>query len=400
VSNRSNRPARPNRLRLARLARGLSQEQLARKAGITHQAIQGFEAGRWDPSLRVALRIAAALGTSVEDLFQEASTYSEVELKALVEAGAGSETCQRVELASVQGETVAFRLQGDAGSLGGFRPAGGLVQDPGDTSVSQALSLGPYADTVVVAGCDPAIPLVSNSLSRRDPKLRLLWWPCSNSRAVNLLARGLVHAACVHLTTGALSRAFGGSSKRARAGGSPGSDEVPEWLQWARGAREDGLVNLVHFAAWREGLVLAGGLSGEVKGLKDLAASHARIVNREPGAQARAVLEGEMKRVGIEPADLDGFDTAASGHLQVASAIAGGLARAGIASEPAALAYGLDFLPLSEESCEMLVGSVSSRGSELASQQAALIEALGDPVLNAQLGSLSGYDPSDCGRCA
>jgi len=388
-----------SRLRLARLARGLSQEQLARKAGITHQAIQGFEAGRWDPSLKVALRIAAALGTTVEDLFQDASSYPQVELKTLVEAGTEPGTCNRVELARVQGETVAFRLQGDAGSLGGFRPTGGLLQDVTEALVSQAVPLGPYWDTVVVAGCDPAIPLVADALSRRDPKLRLLWWPCSNAKAVELLARGLVHAACVHVTVGTLSQILGVPFKGRSAGRVRSSGENPEWLQWVSRAQKDGNVNLVHFASWREGIVLARGLSGEVNGLENVAGSHMRIVNRESGAQARLVLEKEMKRVGVAPGDLDGFDTVASGHLQVASAIAGGLAMAGIASEPVALAYGLDFLPLSEESCEMLVGTIPSRGTEGASQQAALIEALGDPVLSAQLGSLPGYDPSDCGRC-
>jgi putative molybdopterin biosynthesis protein len=388
-----------SRLRLARLARGLSQEQLARKAGITHQAIQGFEAGRWDPSLKVALRIAAALGSTVEDLFQDASSYSRVELKTLVEAGAEPGTCKRVELARVQGETVGFRLQGDAGCLGGFRPTGGLVQDYGDPSLAQAVPLGPYSDTVVVAGCDPAIPLVANALLRRNAKLRLLWWPCSNSRAVDLLASGLVHAACVHVAVGALSGFLGGSSKRRSASRVRACDEGPQWLHWVGQAQRDGSVNVVHFAAWREGIVLARGLAGEIKGLKDVASSHLRIVNREAGAQARLVLEREMKRVGIGPGELDGFETVASGHLQVASAIAGGLATAGIGSEPAALAYGLDFLPLSEESCEILVGSVARKGSEVASQESALIEALGEPVLHAELESLPGYDSSECGRC-
>jgi putative molybdopterin biosynthesis protein len=170
-------------------------------------------------------------------------------------------------------------------------------------------------------------------------------------------------------------------------------------LHWVGQAQRDGSVNVVHFAAWREGIVLARGLAGEIKGLKDVASSHLRIVNREAGAQARLVLEREMKRVGIGPGELDGFETVASGHLQVASAIAGGLATAGIGSEPAALAYGLDFLPLSEESCEILVGSVARKGSEVASQESALIEALGEPVLHAELESLPGYDSSECGRC-
>ena len=43
------------RLRVARQARGYSQQQLARTAGVSRQAIAAMESGQTDPSLRVAL---------------------------------------------------------------------------------------------------------------------------------------------------------------------------------------------------------------------------------------------------------------------------------------------------------------------------------------------------------
>src|SRR6266567_3089971 len=57
------------RLRLARQARGLSQQQLAGVAGVTRQAVSAVESGHSDPSLRVALGLARALGMTVEELF-------------------------------------------------------------------------------------------------------------------------------------------------------------------------------------------------------------------------------------------------------------------------------------------------------------------------------------------
>src|SRR6185312_17003048 len=56
-------------LRLARQARGFSQQQLASMAGVSRQAVSAVESGHSDPSLRVALALAQALGMSVEDLF-------------------------------------------------------------------------------------------------------------------------------------------------------------------------------------------------------------------------------------------------------------------------------------------------------------------------------------------
>src|SRR5215469_8573468 len=57
------------RLRLARQARGFSQLQLAGMALVSRQAISAVESGYSDPSLRVALALAHALGMSVEELF-------------------------------------------------------------------------------------------------------------------------------------------------------------------------------------------------------------------------------------------------------------------------------------------------------------------------------------------
>jgi putative molybdopterin biosynthesis protein len=56
-------------LRLVRQARGFSQQQLAHMAGVSRQAVSAVEAGHSDPSLRVALALARALGVTAEELF-------------------------------------------------------------------------------------------------------------------------------------------------------------------------------------------------------------------------------------------------------------------------------------------------------------------------------------------
>ena len=46
----------------------------------------------------------------------------------------------------------------------------------------------------------------------------------------------------------------------------------------------------------------------------------------QPRAEARLLLDRERVRLGLEPDDLIGYDTQAAGHLQIASAVAAGLA--------------------------------------------------------------------------
>ena len=58
-----------NRLRLARQARGFSQQQVASMAGVSRQAVSAVESGISDPSLRVAIALSRALGLTVEELF-------------------------------------------------------------------------------------------------------------------------------------------------------------------------------------------------------------------------------------------------------------------------------------------------------------------------------------------
>jgi DNA-binding XRE family transcriptional regulator len=59
-----------NRIRSKRQAVGLSQADLAKRCGLTRQAISAIEAGHYIPNTTVALRLARALGCSVEEVFR------------------------------------------------------------------------------------------------------------------------------------------------------------------------------------------------------------------------------------------------------------------------------------------------------------------------------------------
>ena len=58
-----------DRLRAARRTRGLTQQELAALIGVPQSTIGRLETNRHEPSLRIALRLARALDTTVEHLF-------------------------------------------------------------------------------------------------------------------------------------------------------------------------------------------------------------------------------------------------------------------------------------------------------------------------------------------
>ena len=57
-------------VRKVRKKRGLTQEELARKVGVSRQTIVNVEQGRYKPSILLALKIAKVLDADVETLFK------------------------------------------------------------------------------------------------------------------------------------------------------------------------------------------------------------------------------------------------------------------------------------------------------------------------------------------
>ena len=59
-----------NRLKLLRVERGWTQEQLGQALGVSRQAVIALETERHDPSLDLAYRIAAVFERPGEDIFE------------------------------------------------------------------------------------------------------------------------------------------------------------------------------------------------------------------------------------------------------------------------------------------------------------------------------------------
>lgn len=58
-----------NQIRDLRREQGLSQEELARRCGVSRQTINAIENNKYDPTLALAFHLAKTLGTTVDALF-------------------------------------------------------------------------------------------------------------------------------------------------------------------------------------------------------------------------------------------------------------------------------------------------------------------------------------------
>lgn len=354
-----------NRVRELREARGVSQVALAASAQLSRQSVGAIEAGRATPAVDVALRIARALDCPIEELFGATSPEARVWAEPAAAVSTG-----RVALAHIAGRWVAHPLAGD-----GLRTsADGLVcaRVRDRLEVASLRASNEARENVIVTGCAPALGLLADRLNARPGAGRFLWFSGSSTRALDALERAQTHVAGVHLT----------DAKTGEAN-----------LAEVRRRAKDRRLSVFTLARWQAGLIVAAGNPKQIRGVADLARRGLRLVTREAGSGALQLLTRELRRAGL-PVELARAATlSAPGHLEVAQSIALGAADVGIATRDAALAFGLELIPLAEERYDLVVAQ-----SELADPRLQrMLDTMTTSAYRRELSAL-GYDVRSCGE--
>jgi putative molybdopterin biosynthesis protein len=153
-----------------------------------------------------------------------------------------------------------------------------------------------------------------------------------------------------------------------------------------------GDVSVVRLAHRDQGLMVAPGNPRAVKGIGDL--TRVRYVNRQRGAGTRVLLDFELGRLGVSPDDVDGYAREEPTHLAVAAAVAAGRADAGLGIMAAARAFGLDFVPVTQEPYDLVVAAGAMDSPLLAP----LWSLLRSGRFQAAVTELGGYSTEEMGR--
>ncbi len=114
-------------------------------------------------------------------------------------------------------------------------------------------------------------------------------------------------------------------------------------------------VALLTLAQRRLGLITPAGNPGGVLELADLQKSGLVFVNRQPGSGTRVWLDAALRRAGISAADIKGYDDQRATHSEVARTVAEGEADAAFGLQTAAVAFGLEFIPLVSERYDLII---------------------------------------------
>ncbi len=352
-----------NNVRAARVACGLSQRQLAQRAGLTRQAVVAIEAGHYTPNTAVALRLAQALACRVEELFRLPEQL--VERRAVIADGRCAPGT-RVVVGAVGDRLVAHPLEG--GRL--FSPADGVALSPA-ADVRLFISPELAERTAFLVGCDPSLGVLASWVSRRSPEARLVWLPGSSQAALNALRRSTVHVAGIHLRDAKTGKFNVAQANRALA---------------ATG----GVV--VSYAAWEQGFIVQRGNPKKLRSVADLARPGVRLVNREPGSGSRALLDQLLADAAIDPTSIEGYRHRVGSHMAVARAVAEGAADVGIGLRAVARAE-CGFVPLTDAHFDLLIPDEHLEHPAIK----ALLDVMQTASLRAELAALPGYDVSETG---
>ncbi len=370
-----------NRLKDVRAARGLSQGELAAKAGITRQGISSIESHQYLPTTAVALRLASVLSCRVEDLFSLAESNDVVEGMFLGRSPRQDQaaTGARVKVATVGNKTVVRPVSGLGEVLSHTVPTDGyLIETMNRGSRLQArvrLSRPRQAieREISVAGCDPAIFLAGEHMRRHKDETSVVGWTMGSMAALHALQQGEVHVAGLHLVD-----AVSGESN----------------LPFIKRVLKASTFDVVTFATWEEGFLVRSGNPKGIRTAADLGESSVTLVNREEGSGARLLLDQRLRAAGLDRSNVRGYDTVLPSHFDVARAIAGHQADVGIGIRSAAQAFGLDFLPLQSARYDLVVPKAYLSTHPTLAR---LFDAITSGPFRTEIQALGGYDTRETG---
>ena len=236
-------------------------------------------------------------------------------------------------------------------------------------AATQIPSPQPKGSLRFVGSHDPAVALITAYFSDAAPQLTF----AGSLEGLIALARGEADLAGIHLWDEESDTYNAPFVRRLLPG------------------RKIGLLTLAHRYL---GLLVAPSNPANITGLADLARPNVRFINRQFGAGTRVWLDTHLRRAGIEPALIPGYQTEAQTHSEIARAIAEERADVGLAVQAAATSYHLDFIPLTTERYDFVIPAANWEHPTIQM----LAKQLKSADFKQRIENLGGYDIAQMGQ--
>jgi putative molybdopterin biosynthesis protein len=318
------------------------------------------------------------LGTAVPDM----GTVT-AKLSRQVASSLGQEEFIRVKLGRVDDNLIVTPVTRGAGALMSLVRADGVIRVPAanegvaaghDVVVELLRPEQDIENTIVCIGShDNALDVLGNYLKKKHPEFTLSSAHVGSMGGLLALKRGEAHIAGTHLL----------------------DEETGEYnVSYIKKILPDTKTVLINLVYRTQGFLVPRGNPKGIKGFEDLARPDVVFVNRQAGAGTRLLTDLYLKRLGVDPAKVKGYDHEEFTHMAVAAAVLSNAADTGLAVLSAAQALGLDFIPVAQERYDLAVPQKFINTPMLKTLLAIIRD---DREFREQITGMGGYDVSDMG---
>jgi|WetSurMetagenome_2_1015567.scaffolds.fasta_scaffold29929_1 molybdate-binding protein/DNA-binding transcriptional regulator YhcF (GntR family) len=142
-----------------------------------------------------------------------------------------------------------------------------------------------------------------------------------------------------------------------------------------------------------QGLMVAKNNPKHINGFNDLKRDDVTFVNRQKGSGTRVLLDFELRKAGIDPSEVNGYDRETDTHFAVANSVLRGEADVGLGIKAAADASELDFLSIVKERYDLVIPVEKYRVGLIA----ILLDIATSADFKSVVANVGGYDTSQTG---
>lgn len=288
----------------------------------------------------------------------------------------GADEFVRVKLGRVGERIVVTPISRGAGVLTSLIRADGILKVPRfsegyeagtEVSVELLRDRREIEDTTVIIGShDVSLDILGNHLGRLHPGRRLSSAHVGSLGGLLAVRRGEAHLAGIHLL----------------------DEETGEYnVSYIQRLLPGIPVVIINLLYRQQGFIVPRGNPRSIRTFVDLARPNMRFVNRQKGAGTRLLLDYHLRKDGLEPEDVEGYEREEFTHMAVAAAVASGSADVGLGIMAAANALGLGFVPVTEERFDLVIPEEFWDTPYITG----LLDVLADPGFRAEVEELGGY---------
>ena len=295
----------------------------------------------------------------------------------------GMEEFVRVKLGSVSNKIVANPLPRGAGCITTITEADGIIRIPNHIEGLRAHEpvaaellrpLTAVNNTIVVVGShDNTLDVLADQIRAVRSNIILSSSHVGSMGGLMAIKKGVCHLAGSHLLD--------------IEDGTYNISYIKKYLPDIR-------VRLVNLVYRDQGLIVPPGNPKAVKGIADLGREEIAFINRQAGSGTRILLDYRLKQLGIDPANISGYENEEYTHMAVAVAVLSGAADVGLGIYAAAKALKLDFIPVVTEQYDLVIPEVYFESQNVQ----VLLATINTTAFKKRVEALGGYSTEKTGE--